>query len=50
MIEVLDDPGEAVADLLVRADGNVVITGGSSPQHAYELAAARRADWSGVTV
>ena len=50
MIEVLDDPAEAVADLLVRADGDIVITGGSSPRRAYELAAERRADWSGVTV
>ena len=50
MIEVLDDPAEAVADLLVRADGDVVITGGSSPRRAYELAAERRADWSGATV
>ena len=50
MIEVLDDPAEAVADLLVQADGDIVLTGGSSPQRAYELAAARRADWSGVTV
>jgi 6-phosphogluconolactonase len=50
VIEVLDDPAEVVADLLVRAQGDIVITGGSSPQHAYELAAARRADWSGVTV
>jgi 6-phosphogluconolactonase len=50
VIEVLDDPAEVVADLLVRAQGDIVITGGSSPQRAYELAAARRADWSGVTV
>ena len=50
MIEVLDDPAQAVADLLVQADGDIVITGGSSPERAYELAAARRADWSGVTV
>jgi 6-phosphogluconolactonase len=50
VIEVLDDPAEAVADLLVRAAGDIVLTGGSSPQRAYELAAARRADWSGVTV
>jgi 6-phosphogluconolactonase len=50
VIEVLDDPAEAVADLLVRAGGDIVLTGGSSPQRAYELAAARRADWSGVTV
>ena len=50
MIEVLDDPAEAVADLLVRADGDIVLTGGSSPRRAYELAAERRSDWSGVTV
>jgi 6-phosphogluconolactonase len=50
VIEVLDDPAEAVADLLVRADGDIVITGGSSPRRAYELAADRRTDWSGVTV
>jgi 6-phosphogluconolactonase len=50
VIEVLDDPAEAVADLLVRADGDIVLTGGSSPRRAYELAAERRADWSGVTV
>jgi len=50
VIEVVDDPAEAVADLLVRADGDIVITGGSSPRRAYELAAERRADWSGVTV
>jgi 6-phosphogluconolactonase len=50
VIEVVDDPAEAVADLLVRADGDIVITGGSSPRRAYELAAERRADWSGLTV
>jgi 6-phosphogluconolactonase len=49
-IQVLDDPAAAVADLLVDASGDIVITGGSSPQRAYELAAGRRADWSGVTV
>jgi 6-phosphogluconolactonase len=48
-IEVLDDPAEAVAELLVQADGDIVITGGSSPQRAYEFTAAGRADWSGVT-
>jgi 6-phosphogluconolactonase len=49
-LEVLDDPATAVADLLVEATGDIVITGGSSPQRAYELAAERRADWSGVTI
>jgi 6-phosphogluconolactonase len=49
-IEVLDDPADAVADLLVQTSGDVVVTGGSSPKRAYELAAARRSDWSDVTV
>lgn len=52
-IEVLDDPGAVVADLLVdaaTAGGHLVITGGSSPRAAYEQAAARDADWTGVTV
>jgi 6-phosphogluconolactonase len=52
-ITVLDDPAEAVADLLVQAaerGGQIVLTGGSSPKRAYELAAARDTDWSGATV
>jgi 6-phosphogluconolactonase len=47
-LEVLDDPAAAVADLLLGAAGNVVLTGGSSPKRAYELAA--RGDWSGTTL
>ena len=43
-IEVVDDPAATVADLLVQADGDIVLTGGSTPQRAYELAAARRAE------
>jgi len=49
-LEVLDDPAEAAADLLVQASGDIVLTGGSSPRRAYELAAERRPDWSDVTV
>jgi 6-phosphogluconolactonase len=52
-IEVLEDPAAAVADLLAdaaAAGGHVVLTGGSSPRRAYELAAARCDDWSGATV
>jgi 6-phosphogluconolactonase len=52
-IEVLDDPGAAVADLLVdaaTAGGHIVVTGGSSPRAAYEQAAARGTNWSDVTV
>jgi 6-phosphogluconolactonase len=32
----------------VAAEGNVVLTGGTSPERAYELAAERRPDWSGA--
>jgi 6-phosphogluconolactonase len=53
-IEVLDDPAEAVADLLVQAagaGGQIVLTGGSTPKRAYELAAERAPDvWGGATV
>jgi 6-phosphogluconolactonase len=52
-ITIMDDPAEAVADLLVQAavtGGQIVLTGGSSPKRAYEIAAARDADWSGATV
>jgi 6-phosphogluconolactonase len=31
-----------------RAGGHVVLTGGSTPQRAYELAAGLETDWSGV--
>ena len=47
-IEVLDDPAEAVAELLTSVSGHVVLTGGSSPKRAYELAA--HGDWSGATL
>jgi 6-phosphogluconolactonase len=52
-VKVLDDPAAAVAELLVeaaQAGGHVVLTGGSSPQRAYELAAERGVDWSRATV
>jgi 6-phosphogluconolactonase len=52
-LEVLDDPAEAVAELLVgaaEAGADLVLTGGSSPKRAYELAAARGADWSRASV
>jgi 6-phosphogluconolactonase len=50
-IEVLDDPAAAVADLLLdaaEAGGHIVLTGGSSPRRAYEIAA--QGDWDGATV
>jgi len=52
-IRVSEDPATEVAELLTEAaeaGGHVVLTGGSSPQRAYELAAERDADWSGATV
>jgi 6-phosphogluconolactonase len=47
-LEVLDDPAATVAELLVATAGHVVLTGGSSPKRAYELAA--NGDWSDKTV
>jgi len=52
-IRVSEDPAAEVAELLTEAaagGGHVVLTGGSSPQRAYELAAERDADWSAATV
>ena len=50
-LEVHDDPAAVAAELLAaaaEAGGHVVLTGGSSPKRAYELAAT--ADWSRATV
>ena len=52
-IRVAEDPASEVADLLTEAaeaGGHLVVTGGSSPKRAYELAARRDGDWSGATV
>jgi 6-phosphogluconolactonase len=51
-IRVVQDPAAEVAGRLTEAataGGNVVLTGGSSPKRAYELAAERDADWSAAT-
>jgi 6-phosphogluconolactonase len=48
-IQVLDDPAARVADLLAEAASagrHIVLTGGSTPRIAYELAAGKGADWS----
>jgi 6-phosphogluconolactonase len=48
-IVISDDPADVVADLLAaraHAGGHIVLTGGSTPGRAYELAAARERDWS----
>ena len=53
---VVDDAKEVaavVANRLARAaaeGGNVVLTGGKTPQQAYEQAATQAPDWSKVTV
>jgi 6-phosphogluconolactonase len=38
------------AELLAEANGHVVLTGGTTPQRAYELAAELRPDWSSTEV
>jgi 6-phosphogluconolactonase len=48
-IRVVEDPAAEVADLLVdvaSAGGHVVLSGGSTPRRAYELAAQTDADLS----
>jgi len=47
-LQILEDPAEAAAGLIAEASGHLVLTGGSTPRRAYELAASRRPDWSGV--
>lgn len=44
-----EEAATAVAQLLAGSSGNVVLTGGSTPRRAYELAAEERKDWAGVT-
>ncbi|HEY8029660.1 MAG TPA: 6-phosphogluconolactonase [Gaiellaceae bacterium] len=48
-IVIADDPAAIVADMLAaqaRDGGHVVLTGGTTPERAYELAAERHPDWS----
>ena len=52
-IAVVDDPARVCAERLAaqaRAGGSIVLTGGSTPKHAYEIAAELEPDWSRVTV
>lgn len=51
VVDCADDVATVVANRLVRAaqdGGNVVLTGGHTPKHAYELAAKQQRDWSSV--
>lgn len=48
---VAEHPAQVVAERLAgaaRNGGHVVLTGGSSPRHAYELAAGLEPDWTRV--
>ena len=48
-----ENPAEVVAGLLVdaaSAGGDLVLTGGSTPKLAYEIASRAGADWSSATV
>jgi 6-phosphogluconolactonase len=52
-LRVVEDPAAEVAALLcdaVAAGGHLVLTGGSSPAKAYQMAAERDLDWSGATL
>lgn len=52
-LHVLDNPSAAVAELLAqegRRGGSIVLTGGSSPGRAYELAAQLEPDWRHASV
>ena len=50
--QIVDDPAQICADALsaaVATGENVVLTGGSTPKHAYELAVAQHAQsWAGA--
>jgi len=50
-LRVVDDLAAAAAERIAavaEAGGSIVLTGGSTPRHAYEIAAG--ADWSGAKV
>jgi 6-phosphogluconolactonase len=50
-IVVAEHPAQDVAERLAaaaRAGGHIVLTGGSSPRSAYELAAGLETDWTAV--
>ena len=52
-LQVVDDPGEVAAELLVAAvarGGQIGLTGGSTPRVAYERAAQAQSDWSAATL
>jgi 6-phosphogluconolactonase len=51
VVDTAMDAARLVAERLAeqaRAGGNIVLTGGSTPRYAYEIAAKLEPDWSGV--
>ena len=52
-LHISEDPAAAVARLLAdqaARGGSIVLTGGSTPRRAYELAAALEPDWGDVSL
>jgi 6-phosphogluconolactonase len=54
-VELLVEPdaesaAHACATLLAAVEGDVVLTGGSTPERAYQLAADLRRDWTSVSM
>src|SRR3954470_6411294 len=52
-IRVEENPAEVVSGMLAEAaeaGGHIVLTGGSTPKLAYEMASRADVDWSGATV
>ena len=51
VVETADDVAREVADRLAgaaRAGGHIALTGGTTPEQAYRLAAQQEGDWSNV--
>jgi 6-phosphogluconolactonase len=52
-LQVVDDPAKVVAEMLAEAAATgeqIVMTGGSTPRRAYEMAAREQDDWSAATL
>jgi 6-phosphogluconolactonase len=52
-IRVVDDPAGVVAEMLAEAAAagqQIVMTGGSTPRQAYEMAARQHDDWNAATL
>ncbi len=52
-VEVVEDPAATCAERMLaiaRAGGHLVLSGGSTPRRAYELAAADPGAWSGANL